>query len=807
MRRRVVCILATAVAIAFCYLKSYDISPTHYSLSGWVTDTMPPDNWVGETFIANFDSAAEVQFFVGDVGNPGNTYDVDIYEYPDGIMPVANSHGVVAPKGHTWLRFPMTPYFDQKIVRGQEYKVVVTRPNGQINWYRDTTNAYAYGHMEGGGSERSIKDDLCMKLFGKARIGDEFATQSNVAWKDDAAHETIPFDTPANWDACIRREVEVGVKYDKIGYGFWPLVQRSGPGQFVWGWLDTLMTSFANHGIRPIMAFRGTPAWATCAYSTTGQPNGGAIPRGLYEPVIEPHVVPKRVNPDNYYAKYIYEFVRRYGPKGYAFNDSLSGTFWRDNDTLDTMYIRLFEGYAEVPDGGLGKAWDTVYDHRGGYWRLFTALYHPDSLVDPVYRETLASYIPQGGSQGDTLAGRKSSLASVYARLMVVVDSAVKLACEQRFPTDPAPPMSVAYVSDDGWYGMNDWLTRLKSYRRADTCFDVASCWGYAGIGKPEGHAEVLQWVRSWLADAGYEPRPCVFTEFGCTFDQDSPPTDAQRAYHLSKAYPMLEAANATPGYSALQGAWFTFTWQYMPVPHWPITLGAPNFASLPPAYAYQQWSSLTKGADFEGRIPAGDSVFVLQFEDSFKQKFWMAWANPPYPNGQGGVQASIPARSDVIDSMSTQTDSTQDRGSQSCGTDGWLHPWLDTIPLIIVERETLHRPDITVDSVWYTPAPSPGLVVFQAKLRNHGTDSTPTSTEQQYPCTRVRFYIENQQVSQTDHYPSIDVDETVTVSASDTFALPMPLPLLVRATANEEQMYVELGMDDNAGYFKCGSP
>jgi len=34
MRRRIVCILAAVVAVAFCYLKPYDISPTHYSLSG-----------------------------------------------------------------------------------------------------------------------------------------------------------------------------------------------------------------------------------------------------------------------------------------------------------------------------------------------------------------------------------------------------------------------------------------------------------------------------------------------------------------------------------------------------------------------------------------------------------------------------------------------------------------------------------------------------------------------------------------------------------------------------------------------------
>jgi hypothetical protein len=179
MRRRIVCILAMAVAVAFCYLKSFDISPTHYSLSGW-TSMNPPNNWVGETFIANFDSATEVQFFVGDVDFLGFGYYVEVRDYATNDL-VANGNIPAPAKGHVWLSFSMTPYAGRKFVRGKEYKVVVTRPGGQINWYRDTTNAYAYGHMEGGGDTTvTVKDDLCMKLFGKARVGDEFAVQSNV---------------------------------------------------------------------------------------------------------------------------------------------------------------------------------------------------------------------------------------------------------------------------------------------------------------------------------------------------------------------------------------------------------------------------------------------------------------------------------------------------------------------------------------------------------------------------------------------------------------------------------------------------
>jgi hypothetical protein len=127
MRRRIVCILAMAIAVAFCYLKSYDISPTHYSLSGW-TSVNPPNNYVAETFIANFDSATEVQFFVGDVGALAHYLNVEIRDYATNDL-VANGNPVYPPaKGHVWLSFSMTPYAGRKFVRGREYIVKVTRP-------------------------------------------------------------------------------------------------------------------------------------------------------------------------------------------------------------------------------------------------------------------------------------------------------------------------------------------------------------------------------------------------------------------------------------------------------------------------------------------------------------------------------------------------------------------------------------------------------------------------------------------------------------------------------------------------------
>jgi len=75
-------------------------------------------------------------------------------------------------------------------------------------------------------------------------------------------------------------------------------------------------------------------------------------------------------------------------------------------------------------------------------------------VVDPAYRDTIAHiYRSTMGCAGR----RKSSLAAAYARLIIVVDSAVKLAYEQRLPSDPVR-LSLWLHGDDDMYGMNDWL-------------------------------------------------------------------------------------------------------------------------------------------------------------------------------------------------------------------------------------------------------------------------------------------------------------------------------------------------------------
>jgi hypothetical protein len=126
MKRRIVCCLAMAIAVAFCFLKSYEVLPTQASWSGWA----PQQGYVGNTFTANFDSICYCEVFIGYLGaNPTNPFDLDVYEYPGGIDPVASAHNVVADKYHDWLMFNLSTASGKKFVRGKEYLLKVTRPD------------------------------------------------------------------------------------------------------------------------------------------------------------------------------------------------------------------------------------------------------------------------------------------------------------------------------------------------------------------------------------------------------------------------------------------------------------------------------------------------------------------------------------------------------------------------------------------------------------------------------------------------------------------------------------------------------
>jgi hypothetical protein len=151
--RRLLLLLFAFVSTAFPWLKSYDVPPTLAAYSGKVRGD--EDYGVGQTITANFDSAVEVQLFVGDTGASHAAVAVEIREYATNTR-VAYNTGVPQTKSHYWLKLPLTPDQGQKFVRGKTYIVKYTRPGDSIHYYDDIGSAYPYGHMVVGGTGQVV---------------------------------------------------------------------------------------------------------------------------------------------------------------------------------------------------------------------------------------------------------------------------------------------------------------------------------------------------------------------------------------------------------------------------------------------------------------------------------------------------------------------------------------------------------------------------------------------------------------------------------------------------------------------------
>ena len=151
--KRTIALLLVCIGMALPYLKSMEVMPTQADWSGWTAR----DGWVGTTFTANFDSIAEVQVFIGHVGDTSHRYNVEVRDYATNER-VAYRHDVGArsSQGHEWLRFSMTPDGAGKFTRGKEYLLKLTGPGKAMNWCKSALNNCHFGHMVGCGLDCGV---------------------------------------------------------------------------------------------------------------------------------------------------------------------------------------------------------------------------------------------------------------------------------------------------------------------------------------------------------------------------------------------------------------------------------------------------------------------------------------------------------------------------------------------------------------------------------------------------------------------------------------------------------------------------
>jgi hypothetical protein len=100
--KRVIALLLVCIGMALPYLRSVEVLPTRADWSGW-TRRAEPNHWVGNTFVANFDSLAEVALFTGSLGS-GAYYELRVRDEETDDL-VAHQYNVAPVGNHQWLRF------------------------------------------------------------------------------------------------------------------------------------------------------------------------------------------------------------------------------------------------------------------------------------------------------------------------------------------------------------------------------------------------------------------------------------------------------------------------------------------------------------------------------------------------------------------------------------------------------------------------------------------------------------------------------------------------------------------------------
>ena len=351
---------------------------------------------VGQSFTNTADSLTWAEFFVGAANDSGQYYFT--------IRPSAN--GTILYDGHAtagpgieyeYARAGLTNEAHVPLVKGKEYVLKVTlqsqNPNESINFYYDPTNPYKYGSIQFPDlgyhpppQPWEPDSDLCCRIEGVNRAVDK--EQMAVLGELYALPGTgCPVDVR---DSLNQFMADAGIGWDRELWPWWR-IQRNDSASFDWSVPDSVMLSAAQHNIKVFPLLYTTPSW-TCTHiehlGTGDESSRVCMPRNLGEPVA-PLVQTDTVNPNQFWGRFVFEAIMRYGP---------NGTFWSEHSGFDwSLAVTDWEVWNEgnyfahgtvTPDAGFGypvpNSWaDTVSLQNGeGHFPYFEGIIVARQRVD-----------------------------------------------------------------------------------------------------------------------------------------------------------------------------------------------------------------------------------------------------------------------------------------------------------------------------------------------------------------------------------------------------------------------------------------
>jgi len=776
-------------------------------------------NSVSQTFVSTCDSITKIAFFIGQNSGSSNY----LMEF--------DSAGIAKGGVLTLSATLAKPYAENEgtygspvpVKRGYTYTLRISRqtPSHKVDFfYLADTMAYPWGKI----TDPIVTGDLCARVAGTGRVLDIWGMNLYGLGQADTT-----------LDNCGNRLKELGVRRvrDQIPggmHGWGEVWLDTLPCNARWELLDTIITNMAEDSVEVSFNPFGSSYQAACIDTVDGagyyhhwisDPDNlkryqWAMffpPVNLFKPVMDS--VGTGINPHNYWAKFMYEFIRRYGPKDSR--KPAAGKFWQDHTGLNYLPVRYWEIDNEV---NWHIAWPATVD---------------SGFPNRDYNSDTAKATFLSGA-----SGRQAYWMNLYVRRCIIADSVARF----------------LYPNRDSIKILTHSLNMVN--RRYDDSF-------------PE-----LVRGRSWLRkfyDSGGKPYSDGITYHAYQDAQDGQPLPVQRfvPQYFQMDYDTVRAimkANTDNGLCwAVEQGWGT-TDQYLNKSSLFVrpskqadcivqmyTMGASEGANpygplgwmslyqlrdykagedsiwvnkagvvkppyhlsdaKPSYYAFKQMTGKLKDKYFNRRVPLADTnVYCYEFQkpgpDTAK-KTWVVW------RAQGNRDTiRIPVRTLYYDTVKIAYTSNSD-SQRLLLTDpsGFVVQVRDqdSIPIYIHEDGTPSRPDIIVDSLWIYPdtARAGDNVWFYARLKNVGNATLSAGLG-----NAVTFQVDG--VSKKTYTDSREIkkDSTIIVGYN-----PNPPPgdaiqdwtatwgdHLIRAWVDSSDKYVELREDNNQGYlFKHMKP
>lgn len=773
-----------APAILLAGMKFYEVVPYRNYIG--LTDSVPPNNQISQTFINVVDSLEKVSIWVGDVGN-GARYFVEIRDHENTL--IASGDSSPGTSSWRWLDINLSSESNVKPVRGKTYKAVISRADGApISYAYDPTDPYKHGNLfdpSWVGPPWPADLDLAARVYGIAQTEnskDLFGSHLfQLAMWRDWRQGANPVE---GWDAWSDAAAAVGIGWAREGLE-WGSVQSESGASFSFAYkYDTAMLALATRGIKPFVILCYTPKWASSRIEGFVQRgdtvdtiwSGKCPPRNLFEPVMDPGQPGAGVNPNNFWANYVYHAVKRYGP---------SGEFW---------------GVQPYPDFAVT---------RFGVWN------EPD--IRFFWRKPTGHYQPQ---QGDTFTDQE--MCSLYARLVVVTDSAAKIALAAR----GQPRSGIKLYAGSNWSAnWPNWLADFGVFDHVEGNEIHPYQLNFDELNRdtldpqippyyPASLDNAVFTIRQVLASRGLHDKEVLITEIGWPARNDIVADQANQANALLATYVHAQAEHMMWGRLQAPLIWFSFC-------NYPKKVAATGWVDYimgtlrreddtlpgPPGvpkkafYAQAQLAAVLPGMRMHGRYllgtPQDDNVRIYEFEDPHGKRMWIGWVNDDTVQ-VGDIIVSIPVRSDAVSAEELHYVGNEQPSSPTPGANGWLTQTLTTRPVFISEAGDISRPDLVVDSIRLVPAqPQVGMpLTMSAFIRNLGSP-VPGN-----PPGGVAFYW-NDSLLTDSVVPWDTIHDGTNTLVFMIGAVPIAMQGvgLVRATANPGQEFVELGLDDNSAY------